>query len=51
MSASLIVDLGNVTQMDPIAAQTPMQGLQQALPMIQDPQMQQMGMQAMMAQK
>src|SRR3990167_6466848 len=42
---------GNVTPTDPRAAQTPSQGLQQALPMLQDPAMQQAGLQAFMAQQ
>lgn len=42
---------GNVTPTDPMAAQTPAQGLQQALPLMQDPQMQQMGLQAFLAQQ
>lgn len=41
---------GNVTPTDPIPAQTPGQSLSAALPMLQDPQMQQMGMQALMGQ-
>jgi hypothetical protein len=39
---------GNVTQMDPMAGQTPAQSIGQALPMMQDPQMQQMAMQSLM---
>ena len=42
---------GNITPTDPQAAQTPSQGLQRALPMMQDPQMQQMALQAFMAQQ
>ena len=42
---------GNVTPTDPITAQTPAQSLQQALPLMKDPQMQQMGLQAFMAQQ
>lgn len=38
---------GNVTRSDPMQAMSPVQGLGQALPMMQDPQMQQMGMQAL----
>jgi len=41
---------GNVTQADPIAAQTPAQSLRGALPMIQDPQVQQVALAQMMAQ-
>jgi len=41
---------GNVTQADPIAAQTPAQSLRGALPMIQDPQVQQAAMGQLMAQ-
>jgi len=37
--------------MDPMAAQTPSQSLQQVLPMMQDPAMQQAGLQAFMAQQ
>ncbi len=37
---------GNVTQMDPVKALSPAQTLQQSLPMIQDPQLQQFGLQA-----
>lgn len=38
---------GNITQTDPISALTPSQALQQALPMIQTPEIQQAGMTAM----
>lgn len=41
---------GNITRADPMAAQTPSQGLQQALPMMQDPQMQQVGLSQLMSQ-
>jgi hypothetical protein len=37
---------GNVTPTDPVKALSPVQSLQQALPMIQDPQLQQFGLQA-----
>lgn len=37
---------GNVTPMDPVKALSPVQSLQQAIPMIQDPQLQQFGLQA-----
>jgi hypothetical protein len=39
---------GNVTQADPMAGQTPVQSLGQALPMLRDPSMQQMGMTSLM---
>ena len=42
---------GNVTPTDPLAAQTPSEGLQQALPRMQDPAMQQAALQAFMAQQ
>jgi len=42
---------GNVTPTDQRAAQTPSQGLQQALPMMQDPAIQQAALQAFMAQQ
>jgi hypothetical protein len=38
---------GNVTQADALPAQSPQQSIMQALPMMQDPQMQQAGLQAL----
>src|SRR3990167_1665682 len=41
---------GNITRADPMAAQTPSQSLQQAIPMMQDPGLQQAGLGALMQQ-